>query len=147
MTGKVFKLEKIDQVRQGDVFLKPVDSVPEGCEPYNIDVVHRGEGTHTHRMEGEYKMFESKTVNPLTEEKDIYIIITPEDAERLKEEAMKQGTLTHEEHDHIILAPGTYLKRPQREFDAIATMQERIEESHISGIFDMSIMRHRRVID
>lgn len=126
MTGKVFKMETAVQARQGDVFLKPVDKVPDDCVPVVNDVVHRGEGTHTHRMVGDFQRMESKEVNPLTQEKDVYIIITPEDAEKLQEQARQSNPakLAHEEHDHIILAPGTYMKRPQREFDALASIQE-----------------------
>ena len=123
MTGNVFGMESVGQVRQGDVLLSPVDSVPDGCLPITGDIVHRGEGSHTHRMTGNYQMLESKKVNKVTGEKDIYIIVTPEDAEKWREAA----TLVHEDHDHVILKPGIYKKEIQREFDAFESItQDRI---------------------
>jgi hypothetical protein len=126
MSGKVVKMPKLGPVRQGDVFLVPVKKVPPGCTELKNPIVHRGEGANSHRMVGDnFKMVEDSIINKETGEKDLFIIVTPEDAEKLKQESKKQepATLSHEEHDHIELLPGIYRVRrsPQREYDGMAT--------------------------
>jgi len=120
-------MDSLAQVRQGDVFFDPVDSIPEGCTPRTTGVVHRGEGSNTHKMLGtNYQLLDAPKVNPLTGEKDLYIIVTPEDAQKLKDAASNPATVGHEEHDHIILAPGKYVvhQPPQREYDGLASLKE-----------------------
>jgi hypothetical protein len=129
MTGNILQMPSFGQLRQGDVFWNPAKLPKYGIHPYNTNIVHRGEGSNSHKLnQSQYQMFETNDPNPLTGEPDIYIVITPEDADRLrnleKDQISLPATLEHEEHDHIIIAPGTYImhKYPQREYDGLESL-------------------------
>lgn len=79
MTGKIFEMSKHGLIRQGDVLLVPVRSVPKNCRELESDVVHHGEGSHTHRLVGSAKIMES-----LDPTKDIYIVVPPETLNNLQ---------------------------------------------------------------
>ena len=104
-------IENFTQVAQGDVFIRRIESVPEGLVPVPRDngrvVLAYGEVTgHAHAI-----------LEPTAE-----LLVAPE---RSADDAllnvrflriMKTATLTHEEHAAITLAPGLYEIRQQREW-------------------------------
>ena len=104
-------IENFTQVAQGDVFIRRVESVPEGLVPVPRDngrvVLAYGEVTgHAHAI-----------LEPTAE-----LLVAPE---RSADDAllnvrflriMETATLTHEEHAAITLAPGLYEIRQQREW-------------------------------
>lgn len=109
-------------VRQGDVLLVPVKSIPEGLRSDNPQkcILAFGEVSgHHHRFEGGhvtafYK--EGDTGEPISggprlrgSATDIAFINVPEDG----------ADLVHEEHTAITVAAGLYEVRRQREFDML----------------------------
>ena len=89
-------------VRQGDLLLKKVASLPKQAKLIKSDVVLEGEATgHAHRiMNGEIFRFWS-----LTSDDQVFI------------KAKKGAALVHEEHASIELIPGIYEVIRQREYD------------------------------
>lgn len=94
-------------VRQGDVLLVPVDEVPVRQRRREIEgpriVVAEGEATgHAHVVRGEARLVRSTAHYFRPTEQ--HLVVTG------------AAVLTHEEHDTIELAPGTYEVRRQREY-------------------------------
>ncbi|MFX1284652.1 MAG: hypothetical protein ACFFB5_13415 [Promethearchaeota archaeon] len=89
-------------VRQGDLLLKKVKSLPKRAKSVKSDVILEGEATgHAHRiMDGEVFRFWSQT-----------------SGDQLFVKASKGATLVHEEHATIDLEPGIYEVIRQREYD------------------------------
>ncbi|MDP8976400.1 MAG: hypothetical protein M3N28_08580 [Actinomycetota bacterium] len=91
------------QFRQGDVFLRQVGSVPEGCTPVARDkgriVLAYGEVTgHAHAIADEAAQ----------------LVVTDDDVRLLLVEA--EVALRHEEHATITIPPGSYEVVQQREY-------------------------------
>lgn len=95
-------------IRQGDVLLVPVTSVPEDTTPVPREdgrvILAHGEVTgHAHAI---------------TE--DSVTLVTSEEAEDLRTwllvETEEPVILKHEEHDHLPIPPGAYEVRRQREY-------------------------------
>jgi hypothetical protein len=96
-------------VRQGDVLLVPVDAAPFVDAPAAVEgsrfVLAEGEATgHAHVVRGRGKLY-----RPIDQDHDLEhpCLVVEEPA-----------TLVHEEHDAIVLAPGAYEVRRQREYVA-----------------------------
>ncbi|MFX0123352.1 MAG: hypothetical protein ACFFAE_06905 [Candidatus Hodarchaeota archaeon] len=89
-------------VRQGDLLLKKVETLPKRAKIVKGNVVLEGEATgHAHRiMNGEIFRFWSQT-----------------SGDQLFVKADKGTALVHEEHTSIDLAPGVYEVVRQREYD------------------------------
>lgn len=89
-------------VRQGDLLLRKVDSLPKRAKIVKSDVVLEGEATgHAHRvMNGEIFRFWSQI-----------------SGDQLFVKANNGATLVHEEHASIDLIPGVYEVIRQREYD------------------------------
>jgi len=112
----------MSMVRQGDVLLVPVKSIPTDLKSDNRPkcILAYGEVSgHHHRFEGGkvtafYK--EGDAGEPISggmlrgSATDVRFISVPKDG----------AALVHEEHDAIQVAPGTYEVRRQREFDMMA---------------------------
>lgn len=110
-------------VRQGDVLLVPVKSIPDGLKADNRQkcILAYGEVSgHHHRFEGGHvtAFFKEGDVGPAIgggsnlrgSATDVVFVSIP-----------KAGaSLVHEEHDAIAVAPGIYEVRRQREFDMMA---------------------------
>lgn len=102
-----------DQIRQGDVFVRRVDKVPEGAKPIAKDngsnVLAHGEVTgHAHRVvERQAEMFSAGGAT---------FLVVPVTSE-----------LVHEEHDKIPHTPGTYEVTIQREYDE-ATEERQVQD-------------------
>jgi len=116
------KENSMSMVRQGDVLLVPVKSIPTDLKSDNRPkcILAYGEVSgHHHRFEGGkvtafYK--EGDAGEPISggmlrgSATDVRFISVPKDG----------AALVHEEHDAIQVAPGTYEVRRQREFDMMA---------------------------
>jgi len=94
--------------RQGDILLVKVDGLPDGefreasRDSRGRWIVAEGEVTgHAHALEGE----------------DVRILEDPADIDRRFIEIMTANGLTHDEHDTIMLDPGVYEIRRQREYE------------------------------
>jgi hypothetical protein len=95
-------------IRQGDVLLIPVTTTPNNTRPVKRDrgrvVLAYGEITgHAHTIT----------------DKDVRLV-TSEQAQELRTwllvETEKPAALTHEEHDTLLVPPGAYEVRIQREY-------------------------------
>ncbi len=86
------------QYRQGDVLLVQVDEMPAGAEKLDHTIVARGEATgHNHAFApGAATLFQS--------------------ADRVFVLAEQPAALTHQEHGIVVVAPGVYEVRIQREY-------------------------------
>lgn len=86
------------QLRQGDVYLIKVDSLPEGLVKRNDNVLVEGETTgHKHRLK--------------TQTLSVY-----EDGEDMFVDLSKATELVHEEHLPIKVEPGVWKVVRQREY-------------------------------
>ncbi len=95
-------IEERKHYRQGDVLLVEIDSLPDGVKPRASTVIAEGEVTgHHHVLEsdGEVMVYESKNG------RNLFAQILELDAR-----------LVHEEHGVIVVSPGSYEVRIQREF-------------------------------
>jgi len=95
------KTKKLNQWRQGDVFIERIDHIPASAKampPEKKTILAYGEVTgHHHRIESPHvRRFEENGVTLL--------------------EIDQAVTLLHEEHDPITLEPGTYQATIQREY-------------------------------
>ena len=105
-------MKQQNQVRQGDCFLERVDGpVPAGARRLEREdgrvILLRGEATgHNHAV------LEANAV--------LYLYEAVSVAERYLEVTGGPATLVHEEHGAIVLAPGVYRQRFQREYDEVA---------------------------
>jgi hypothetical protein len=92
---------------QGDILLVPVDKVPKGMTEIPRDeqgriVLAEGEATgHLHMIEAPEAVFLAKDVA---------------DLEKRFLEITEEVELTHPEHDTVMLEPGAYEVRRQREY-------------------------------
>lgn len=92
--------------RQGDILILPVKSVPQGLvevprEAGRVVLAH-GEATgHAHVVEGEEVLFLAADLEEL-------------EGRFLRVEA--EAAVVHDEHDTIVLPPGDYEVRRQREY-------------------------------
>lgn len=92
------------ELRQGDVYLYPVESVPSGAKEIEQRQLAPGatKGSR-HVVEGGVRVF----ANPSTDALAGPFV-----------EVVERATLTHPEHAHISLAPGVYECRYQRDYAA-----------------------------
>lgn len=100
-------------IRQGDVLLVPVSSIPEGAKPRARDngrvIIAYGEITgHAHQI-----------ANP--DAVGAVVLTTAENATFVR--LAKKAQLVHEEHDTAEVPAGTYQYIPQREYRYGATMR------------------------
>jgi hypothetical protein len=95
------------KVRQGDVLLEKIDSLPKGAikqKDAERIVLAFGEQTgHAHAISTEYATRYEWQGNTLVEVK-------------------KESKLVHEEHAAIALAPGVYKKTQQKEYSPAAIL-------------------------
>jgi len=85
------------QIRQGDLYIKEIDSLPKGIKKRNSLVILYGEATgHKHQL----------TTGKIFDGKDgaIYLSLS------------KAGKIIHEEHNTVTLAKGKYAVIRQREY-------------------------------
>lgn len=90
-------------IRQGDVYLEPVASVPDGAKPRKSNV----KGRHViayGEVTGHHHSVAVKDAELLESAEDVYLRI------------MRTTDLVHQEHGAITLEPGIYRYRPQREY-------------------------------
>lgn len=91
-------------LRQGDVLLKPIDSIPSGATETEERILARGETTgHSHKLTGKAKVYNNNG----------QLLV-------LAEQGVK---LVHEEHKQIEIPQGTYEVVRQREYNPIAERQ------------------------
>jgi hypothetical protein len=92
------------QVRQGDVFLEPIDELPIGLkEQRGRIILAEGEVTgHCHEIK------ERKSVSAFVSEDGVLYLDVCEPSE-----------LTHQEHSTIVVAPGKYRVVRQREYSPV----------------------------
>lgn len=95
-------------IRQGDVLVVPVETIPDGCRPVSLDagrvILAYGEVTgHAHAI-----------VSP-----DVQLV-TDEQADELRMwltvTAPEPVELRHDEHDTLLIPPGLYRVIRQREY-------------------------------
>lgn len=101
--------------RQGDIYLVPIEKVPDGLKEVPREngqiVLAEGEATgHLHAIEAPEATFLAKD---LGSPEDRFLVI--EEAEAITAEAAGVE-LTHPEHDTLVLEPGAYEVRRQREY-------------------------------
>lgn len=96
--------------RHGDLFIAPVDSIPEGLPKKNNTELLEGEiSGHVHRLGGGTVYMEQPTqVNNFLLGYFEIPVETP---------------LSHEEHKTILLPPGKYKFMAQREYDVLGDRQ------------------------
>ena len=99
-------MKKLTQFRQGDILLKPIDSIPEDAKRIQPEsgrlILARGEATgHHHSIEG----VSGSTALLATPDKELYLLVQEGEA-----------LLEHQEHATISLAPGKYKVVRQREY-------------------------------
>ena len=88
--------------QQGDVTIKPVESIPEGASPLGTRVLREGEATgHAHRATGE----------------GVQIFIH---GDTLYMRADGGTEVVHEEHKAVTVPPGVYVIGAVREYDHFA---------------------------
>lgn len=103
-------------LRQGDILLVPVKKVPDGLHEIPREdgkiVLAEGEVSgHLHAIKAPGATFLTKD---LGSPEDRYLVVDViEEAERITAEAVE---LTHPEHDTVVLEPGAYEVRRQREY-------------------------------
>ena len=95
-------------LRQGDVLLVPVERIPEDASVVELSsriVLAEGEVTgHAHAVLGErVELVE-------TDDGTLYVEVVGEEPAKL----------VHEEHDTLLLAPGSFEVRRQREYEPLA---------------------------
>lgn len=101
--------------RQGDILLVPVAKLPDGLTEVPREsgkiILAEGEATgHLHAIEAPEATFLAKD---LGSPEDRYLVI--EEAEAITAEAAGVE-LIHPEHDTVVLEPGAYEVRRQREY-------------------------------
>lgn len=106
-------------LRQGDILLVPVQKVPDGLTEVPREdgkiVLAEGEATgHLHAIDDEAATFLAK--DPGSPEDRYLVVDVIEEAERITAKAAGVE-LTHPEHDTVVLEPGAYEVRRQREYD------------------------------
>ena len=100
-------------LRQGDILLVPVEKVPKGLnEIPRVNgriVLAEGEATgHLHAIEAPEAIFKAEDIESI-------------EGRFLEVEA--EVALTHPEHDTIVLEPGAYEVRRQREYSEAGGIQ------------------------
>lgn len=94
----------MDQIRQGDVLLVRVSSLPEGAKKQsegNQIVLAYGEATgHSHTL--------------ITKERPAVTFLAPDGSVFLQ--LGEEATITHQEHGHVIVDPGIWIIPQQVEY-------------------------------
>jgi hypothetical protein len=103
--------------RQGDILLVPVEKVPDGLKEVPREngaiVLAEGEATgHLHKIEAPEATF---LADDLASIEGRFLII---EAEAATADAAQGVALEHPEHDTVVLEPGAYEVRRQREYGA-----------------------------
>jgi hypothetical protein len=93
-------------VRQGDVLIVPIDAVPANVTPVAREngraILAHGEATgHAHAI-----VEESAQLVTAADAAELYLLV----------HGSEPVALTHDEHDTIMLPPGAYEVRRQREY-------------------------------
>ena len=104
----------MEQIQQGDVILRRVDSIPDGVEEIQRGadgfVLAEGEVTgHAHRVRDDIRLFREK-------DGTMYL------------KADKPFTLLHEEHKAITWTPGVFLVGRVREMDHLAEIERTVSD-------------------
>jgi hypothetical protein len=89
-------------IRQGDVLLKPIQSLPKGLakqEPGKLILAYGEVTGHAHEIK------ERTSVTAWVDDKGSLFLDVEEPT-----------TLTHQEHDEVVIAPGKYQVIRQREY-------------------------------
>lgn len=91
--------------RQGDVLIARIDEIPDGLHPVPMEsgrvVLAHGEVTgHAHAVEGPVQFLAADVA----------------ELERAFLRVEQEAQVVHEEHDTIVLPPGDYEVRRQREY-------------------------------
>ena len=102
-------------LRQGDILLIPVEDVPEGLKEVPREkgriVLAEGEETgHLHAIDSPEATFLATDLESI---EGRFLIV---EAEAITAEAAAGVSLTHPEHDTVVLEPGNYEVRRQREY-------------------------------
>lgn len=98
--------------QQGDVLLKKVKELPNGCEKLDTRVLQLGEVTgHKHQF-----LQDNVEVYIAPEFKGQEMTITPDEGKFIVV-LDSPSALTHEEHRPVIVEPGVYQVDIVREFD------------------------------
>lgn len=108
--------------RQGDILLVPVQKIPEGLREVPREkgriVLAEGEETgHLHMIEAPEATFLAEDLKSI---EGRFLVI---EAEAITAEAAVGVALTHPEHDTIIVEPGNYEVRRQREYSQAGGIQ------------------------
>ncbi|MFA6158965.1 MAG: hypothetical protein WC763_05100 [Candidatus Paceibacterota bacterium] len=101
---------------QGDITFTPVCSMPKGKKEKHDGsfILARGEATgHSHRI-------------TVADPKKLTLIRLPDGRAFMKLE--ETGTVTHEEHMDIVLAPGIYEIGHEREYDHFADAVVKVQD-------------------
>ena len=101
--------------RQGDVFLKEIDNLPEDAIKVEGTVLAYGETTgHQHILESQTAtLYESKKGVTVTTKSGESLIFN-----RFLE-VVETAPLTHQEHSTVTVMPKIYIVGQKREFDAL----------------------------
>ncbi len=97
------EIKKLKIYRQGDVLLIQVEEIPTQGNILYHKTIARGEATgHHHTFEGDNVIVKELNSN-------MWVVVENDVA-----------PLTHQEHETILVAPGIYEVRIQREYDPLA---------------------------
>lgn len=107
--------------RQGDILLVPIEKLPSGLNEVPREkgkiVLAEGEATgHLHAIDSPEVMFMAED---LEEIEGRFLKVEAETEHQVGTRTIKGAALTHPEHDMIILAPGAYEVRRQREYTEV----------------------------
>jgi hypothetical protein len=101
-------------LQQGDVILKKIDTLPEGCTKLDTKVLQLGEVTgHKHQFQASADV--QVLVDPSFAGLDMSI--TPDEGKFIVVGGTLPVSLLHEEHNPVIVEPGIYQVDIVREFD------------------------------
>ncbi|HEY9044755.1 MAG TPA: hypothetical protein VIN08_02620 [Ohtaekwangia sp.] len=102
-------MEKFERIyRHGDVLIFKLEEAPASGIVKTVShlVLETGEVTgHAHRLKGQVEIL---TENPLSKELVFRVV--------------DKAVLSHEEHDHIVLGAGIYLKASQAEYNPFTNL-------------------------
>lgn len=127
-SGENLKFERV--LRHGDVIVFKLKETGDSARAGQVAteaVLAYGEVTgHAHRLRGDLELYESEA--PENAKRAPGAVEDQANPSRMLFRVRSSATLTHEEHDPIVLESGLYLKVNQVEFDPFARMIRDVQD-------------------